>query len=85
MDINLHIECLVLEGVDIPYGQQGLLQASVMNELTQLIGSGELSPKLAVGASLSSVMTNCIQLGDQKPLILGQLIAKSLYGGIGSE
>jgi len=40
MNINLHIERLVLDGVDISPDQGDLLQASVINELTQLFNGG---------------------------------------------
>ena len=82
MDINLHIERLVLDGVDIASGQADLLQASVTNELTQLFISGGLASNLVGGASLSGVATSSIELSDGKPQTLGQQIAQSVYGGI---
>ena len=85
MDINLHIEHLVLDGVDIPTGQSDLLQASVMNELTQLFNSGGLSPNFNTGASFEQITTKNIQMIDGKPQAFGQYIAQSVYGGIGHE
>lgn len=85
MDINLHIESLVLDGVDIAPDQSDLLQASVTNELTQLFNRGGLAPNLIAGASLSGVVTNSIQCSDGTPRELGQQIAQSVYGGIGRE
>ena len=85
MDINVHIERLVLDGVDIEPGQGDLLQASVIRELTQLFNSGGLASSLIGGASVSRVATNNIQFSDGKPQSLGQQIAKSVYGGIGRE
>ena len=85
MDINLHIERLVLDGVDIAPGQGDLLQTSVTNELTQLFNSGSLASNLVGGASLSRVATKSIQLSTDKPQSLGQQIAQSVYGGISRE
>ena len=85
MDINLHIQRLVLDGVDIAPGQNDLLQASVTNELTQLFNSGGLASNLIGGSSLSGVATNSIQLSDGAPQSLGQQTALSVYGGICRE
>lgn len=85
MDINLHIESLVLDGVDIASGQGDLVQASVANELTQLLHSGGLDTNLIAGASLNRVDVNNIQVSDEKSHALGQQIAQSVYGGIGRE
>jgi hypothetical protein len=85
MELNFHIERLVLDGVDIASGQNDLLQASVVNELTQLFNRGGLASNLVAGASLNRVTTNSIQLSDGKPRALGQQIGKSVYGGIGCE
>ena len=85
MDINLHIERLFLDGVDIGSGQSDLLQASVTNELTRLFSGGGLASNLVGGASLNRVVTNSNQLRDEKPLELGQQIARSVYRGIGRE
>ena len=85
MDINLHIERLVLDGVDIASGQNDLLQASVTKELAQLFISGGLASNFVAGASLSEVATNSIHLSDGKPRALGKQIAQSVYGGIGRE
>jgi len=85
VNINLHIEKLVLDGVDIASGQNNLLQASVTNELTQLFKSGGLASSLIGGASLNGVATNSIQISDKTPQSLGQQIALSVYGGIGCE
>lgn len=85
MNINLHIQKLVLDGVDIASGQNDLLQASVTNELTQLFNGGGLASNLVAGVSLSGVTTNSIQISDKTPQSLGQQIAQSVYGGIGRE
>ena len=55
MNINLHIERLVLDGVNIAPDQRHLLQASVETELTRLLTDGGLSPSLAQGTALPRI------------------------------
>ena len=83
--IHLHIERLVLNGVDIAPGQRHLLQASVTTELTRLLTDGGLAPGLDQGIALPRLSTGGIQLTGDNPTQLGQQIAQSVYGGIGHE
>jgi hypothetical protein len=84
MNINLHIERLVLDGVNIAPGQRHTLQAGVEAELIRMLTEGGLAPSVAQGTNLSRVSTNGIQLTDgNSPMQLGQQIAQSVYGGIG--
>ena len=84
MNINLHIERLVLDGLDIASGQRPLVQAAVEAELTRLLTAGGLSPALTGGGALHRVSANAIQLtSGAGPADLGRQIAGSVYGGIG--
>lgn len=85
MNINLHIERLVLDGIDLTPDQQQLLQASITSELTLLLSNGGLAPHLVEGITLARLSTNGIQLTGNNPTQLGQQIARSVYGGIGHE
>ena len=85
MNINLHIERLVLDGINIAPGQRDLLQASVTTELTQLLNNAGLAGNLVEGVSLPRLSTSSIQLTGNSPTQLGQQIAQSVYGGIGRE
>jgi len=85
MNINLHIERLVLDGVDIAPGQRHLLQASVETELTRLLTDRGLTPSLAQGVALPRLSISGMQLTGNNPTQLGQQIAQSVYGGIGHE
>lgn len=85
MNINLHIDRLVLDGIHIAPGQRHLLQASVTTELTRMLNNGGLAGNLVDGATLPQLSTNNIELTDKKPNQLGQQIAQSVYGGIGHE
>ena len=85
MNINLHIERLVLDDVNIAPGQRDLLQASITTELTRLLNNGGLVGNLVEGDALPRQSTNSIQLTGNNPTQLGQQIAQSVYGGIGNE
>ena len=86
MNINLHIERLILDGVNLQTHQHHLLQASVETELARLFADGGLASNLSQGVALPHVSARGIQLTDaNNPVRLGQQIAQSVYGGIGGE
>lgn len=85
MNITLHIDRLVLEGIDFPPDQQHLLQAHVISELTRLLENGRLVSSLTGDTALARLPVDSIQLAGNDPVKLGQQIAQSVYGGIGRE
>ncbi len=85
MNINLHIERLVLDGLNIQPGQTHLLKSIVATELTRMLTDSGLSSSLAQGTALPRISTSDIQLAGGNPTQIGQQITKSVYGGIGHE
>ncbi len=86
MNINLHIERLVLDGINIASGQSRLMQAGLTTELTRMLRDRGLSPGLAKGINLSSVSTDGIEFAGSTTLKqLGRKIAQTVYGEIGHE
>lgn len=84
MNINLHIERLVLDGIPLGPGQRPLLQSAMQTELTRLLANGGLNEALQTGSAFYSVRAAGIRLtGDAGPARMGQQIAKAAYGGIG--
>jgi len=84
MDIQLHIERLILDGVNLTPGHRRLLQATVETELARLLTDGGVASSLAGGVALPQVSAGDIQLaGGNDPVQLGRQIAQSVYGGIG--
>lgn len=84
MNINLHIERLVLDGIPLSPGERPLLQAAVEAELTRLLLNGGLSDALQSGGALYNVRTADIQLvSNESAARLGDQIAGAAYGGIG--
>jgi len=84
MNIVVHIERLILDGVPIGPGQGALVQAAVESELSRLLTEGGLASNLQSGGAFASVRANSIPLaaGD-RPTRFGQQIAQAVYGGIG--
>lgn len=86
VNINLHIERLVLDGVNITLIQRRLLQASVTTELTRMLAESGLPTGFTQEAISVRMSTDGIQLtGNNTPTQLGQQIAQSVYGGIAHE
>lgn len=86
MNINLHIERLVLDGLDIAPEQRPVLQAALEGELSRLLTERGLSPGLAQGVAVPRLSAGDMQIpGASSPIELGRQIAQSVYGGIGRE
>ena len=85
MNINVHIERLVLHGLPVAPHQGPLVQAAVEAELTRLLLGAGLAPAMqSTGGAVPSVSTPGIQLkSDSSPAQIGQQIARAVYGGIG--
>lgn len=85
MNINLHIEQLLLDGVQIAPNQRHLLQASIEAELTRLLSQGGLAPGMNQGLAVPKISAANLQLTPgNNPTQLGQQIAASVYSGIGN-
>ena len=86
MNINLHIDRLVLDGISLSPLEREMLQASVETELAQLLVRGELSRGLDHSRSVPLISTDSIRLAvGNQPKLLGKQIAQSVYGGISHE
>ena len=84
MNINLHIERLVLDGLAVAPREHARFQAAVEAELTRLLTSDGLSSILLSGGTMPHLPATSIQLNDQaNPIDLGQQIAGAVHGRIG--
>lgn len=79
MNINLHIERLILDGIDFGPSQRQQLRAAVEGELVRLLGAGTLAHMR--GAAVPSISSPAIELRNN-PTEFGKQIAGSVYGGI---
>jgi hypothetical protein len=83
MNIYLHIERLVLDGLPIARSQGAVVQAAVEAELAQLLRDGGLASTWQSGGTVPSVRADAIQLaGESSPADLGQQIARVVHGGL---
>lgn len=86
MNINFHIERLVLDGLPISRHDGPIVQAAVESELARLLTDAGLSGNLLAGGALANVPANEIQLRNANdPAEMGQRIAHSVYGVLGNE
>jgi hypothetical protein len=84
MNINLHIERLVLDGIPLASGERPLLRVAVEEQLTRLLTNGGLKNAMQSGGALYNVKAPSIQLANLGDLDgVGEQIAKAVYGGVG--
>jgi hypothetical protein len=82
VNIFIHIDRLVLDGIDVPPGQRPLLQTTVEAELSRLIITGSLSSEILSGGAYREIQGSPIHLESVHTPTLGQQIARALYGGM---
>lgn len=86
MNIQIHIDRLLLVGLNVPYHQQALLQNTVEAELARLMITGSLSSSLMTAGTVPVLSGEAMQLeGSSDPVRLGQQIAHAVYKGIADE
>jgi hypothetical protein len=84
MNINLHIERLVLDGVDVSHAERSMVQEATEAELARLLALGGLAPGLSAGGALHHVRGGTIQLQEgQNGTALGKEVAQAIHRGIG--
>lgn len=85
MNIRIHIDRLILDGLPVTHSQGPLVQAAVEAELTRLFAENGLVSHLQTGIAVPSVRADAIQLtAGNGPTQLGTQIAQSVYSGIGN-
>ena len=86
MNITLHIERLVLDGIPVPRTQSGRVRAAVEHELTRLLASGGLARELRSGFTAPSLRGGNMKIAkDSRPDDVGRAIARSVHGEIGNK
>lgn len=84
MNITIHIERLILDGVSVPQRHRPQLQTAIEAELARLLAADGLAAHLRTGGVLSRVTGAELQLqGKDDPVQLGRQIAQAVYRGIG--
>ena len=84
MNIRVHIERLILDGVALGAREGPRLQAAVEMELGRLLGGRGMANGLVNDISVDSVRGGSVQLTSKATGAgLGKQIAQAVYGGIG--
>jgi hypothetical protein len=85
MNINFHIERLILDGLPITRHQSPLVQAAIETELSRLLTERGITSRWQSGGAMPNVRAGGIQLTtESNPTQMGQQIAQAVYGGIGT-
>jgi len=88
MNVNLHIERLVLDGLNLEHGHEPLLRAALEAELTRLIADGDAATRLMPAGSMPRVSAPGIEMagdGGGDAAQLGRRIARSVYDSFGNQ
>ena len=84
MNINLHIERLILDGLPIKQRDAALVRDAIEGELTQALLTDGLAKSLSNGGAFASVPASTILARDARADSIGQQIARAVYGGVGA-
>ena len=83
MNVRLHIERLVLDGLPLAPGQAPLVQAAVETELARLLATGGVAPGLSGLGAVPALRADGLQIAPgAAPAGIGRQIARAVYGGI---
>jgi len=81
MNINLHIERLVLEGLPVAGGQGAVVQAAAESELARLLTSEGFAPKASMAEAY--ITAGAIQLRPAAtPRQLGRQIGQTVFASV---
>ena len=84
MNLRIHIERLVLDGLPLGPADGPVVQMAVEAELTRLLMQGGLSPELTANTALPARAGAALPMQDgATPAEMGHGIARAVYGGIG--
>lgn len=81
MNVNLHIDSIILDGLDLAAGQREFLQQVVANELTTLFAREGLATSHGNASEVGSISGGTICLGATGPTLLGHQLAQSIHQG----
>jgi hypothetical protein len=85
MTIHVHIDRLVLNGIDLPRRARPAFTAALQQELGHLLAEGGLSPELQGGIALPRIAAPAVAFGPAaSPSDMGRQIARAVYAQIGA-
>jgi hypothetical protein len=84
MQIVVHIERLVLDGLPITGRDAAVLGEAVRQELAQLLAAGGIAPALQAGGAVASVPVQSVGRPYGSPVDTGARVASAAYRGFGA-
>lgn len=85
MNIAIHIERLLLEGLPVTSYEARLVQAAVEAELARLLSQGGITPALRRGADLHYLRADSLNFNhNARPVAIGAQIASAVHKSIGN-
>ena len=81
-NINLHIDSIVLDGIDLAPGDDRLLPQIVSRELSILLSREGLGTSQRSAGEFGSISGGTIRLGATGTTSLGQQLAHSIHQGV---
>lgn len=85
MNVRLHIERLVLDGLPLAPDGGADLQAAMEAELGRLIATAGLTEALRGGAAIARTRGAAVEAADADAGEWGRRLARATYAGIGAE
>lgn len=83
MNIFVHIERLILDGIPVEPGQHQALRVAVEAEVVRRLAQDGIAPDLQTGGAAPYASGGTIQLTPHDgPVQLGRQIGRAVYGGI---
>jgi hypothetical protein len=84
MNITVHIERLILDGIALPHRHRLVVQAAMEEELARLLARDGLSIDFQQSHVQQRVLAGVLEVKDtDEPAVLGRNIARAVYKGIG--
>jgi hypothetical protein len=85
MNVTVHIERLVLDGVGVDAADVPALRRAVEAEITRLLGQGRVPPGLLAGGAVPALRTPELAAPDDaSPVAWGTRIARAVHGSWGA-
>ena len=86
MNINLHIERIILDGWQLNAQERECLQQALIENLTAILRDGSLSPAMLRSARVHSLPANIINLSERNdPVGLGEHLAQGLSSALTNQ
>ena len=83
MNVNLHIERLVLDGLPVGSHEGPLVEAAIAAELTRMFAEGSFGAGVPRGRATPLVCAEAIRMESGGAEGLGVQIGQAVFGGIG--